>query len=286
MMFNRVLLALDRTASAWRALPAAEDLSARIGAPLELVHVTDHQWTTQDARADLEAGWIHRRAGSAPPRVAVLVEYGSTVHTLARHAAEVPGTLLVMATSGHGRSEVVLGSVTLDVLAATHGPIVAVGHHADVDLGDELVIPVDGSPHSAVAVTLGAAMASTLGLRPWVVTNVEEAGWRLDDVQESNEPHHMAERVAALTGQEAEYEVLHGKHSGAAVADFARSIGARMIVCSSHGRTGWGRLALGSVGAEIVRRARCPVTLIRPAALPSVRGGEITAMTTATPTGS
>lgn len=280
MMFKRVAVTLDRTESAWHALPVAVDLADRLGAPLELVHVTHHPGAVQEARADLEAGWLHRHPLISPPKMTVCVESGSTAGTLSDFVAEVPGTLLVMDTSGRGRSEIALGSVTLDVLAATHGPVVAVGHHQAEALGDELVIPIDGSEFSETAVALGAAMAAALGARPWVVTNVERAVPGLGDALESNEPHRMADRVAELTGQEAEFEVLHGAHSGAAVAEFAASIKARMIVCSSHGRTGWARLALGSVGSQIVRHSPCPVTLVRPPALPAIRNDDITVSTT------
>jgi nucleotide-binding universal stress UspA family protein len=282
MMFNRVLLAIDRTTSSWRALPVAEDLADRIGAPLELVHVTDHPWTMQDARADLEAGWRRHHASDIAPTMTVLVKDGSIAHRLSAHTSGVPGTLLVMDTRGRGRSQAVLGSVTLDVLTTTRGPLVAVGHEHRHDTADELVIPVDGSPCSEAAVMLGAALAVTLGARPWVVTNVEPIESSSGDVLDSNEPRRLARRIAAVTGERAEYEVLHSAHSGAAVADFARSVRARMIVCSTHGRTGWARLALGSVGAEIVRHAPCPVTLIRPAALAAEHNDEIAAMTTLT----
>ena len=282
MMFNRILLAIDRTASAWQALPAAEDLAARLGPPLELVNVTDHPWTIQDARADLEKQWWRHRSSATPPTMTVLVKDSSIAHTLGRHAASLPGTLLVMDTYGRGLSKLALGSVTLDVLAATHGPVVAVGHHTVDTHRDELVIPVDGSPYSETAINLGAAMALALGARPWVVTNVEQPARGEGDVLESANPHRLANRVAALTGQQAEFEVLHGANSGTAVADFARSLGARMIVCSSHGRTGLAWLALGSIGAEIVRHAPCPVTLIRPPQLPAAHSEDITKMTIST----
>ena len=277
MMFNRILLALDRTAAAWRALPAAEDLAERLGSPLELVNVTDHPWTIQEARAALEQQWGRHRSSTAPPTITVLVKEGSTAHTLGVHTVGEPGTLLVMGSHGHGLSKVGLGSVTLDVLAASHGPVVAVGHHTVDTHRDELVIPVDGSPYSEAAITLGATMASALGARAWVVTNVEQSARVEGDVLESASPRHLADRVSALTGQEAEFEVLHGANSGTAVADFARSLGARMIVCSTHGRTGLAWLALGSVGAEIVRRAPCPVTLVRPPELAAAHSKGITA---------
>lgn len=54
------------------------------------------------------------------------------------------------------------------------------------------------------------------------------------------------------------------------IVKFAGEQGADMIVIGSHGRTGLGRLLLGSVAEAIVRQARCPVMTIKtPAQLPT-----------------
>lgn len=48
------------------------------------------------------------------------------------------------------------------------------------------------------------------------------------------------------------------------VVQFAESLEADLIVIGSHGRTGVKRLALGSVSELVVRRAKCPVYVVRP----------------------
>src|SRR5262245_767713 len=50
--------------------------------------------------------------------------------------------------------------------------------------------------------------------------------------------------------------------SGAAAAEIlrvAREINADLIVMGTHGRTGLGRLLMGSVAEQVVRKAPCPV---------------------------
>jgi len=51
---------------------------------------------------------------------------------------------------------------------------------------------------------------------------------------------------------------------GTRIAEVARSIDSDLIVISSHGRTGLGRLLLGSVAERTTRLASCPVLIIRP----------------------
>jgi nucleotide-binding universal stress UspA family protein len=45
------------------------------------------------------------------------------------------------------------------------------------------------------------------------------------------------------------------------------TLGPRLIVMATHGRTGILRLLLGSVALEVVRRSPLPVLLVRPIAL-------------------
>jgi nucleotide-binding universal stress UspA family protein len=48
-----------------------------------------------------------------------------------------------------------------------------------------------------------------------------------------------------------------------AISDLARSEGADLIVMGTHGRTGLRRLLMGSVAEAIVRRAPCPVFVLK-----------------------
>lgn len=43
------------------------------------------------------------------------------------------------------------------------------------------------------------------------------------------------------------------------IVEAAKQVGADMIVMSTHGRTGLGRLLMGSVAEAVVRRSPCPV---------------------------
>ena len=44
----------------------------------------------------------------------------------------------------------------------------------------------------------------------------------------------------------------------------ARERGADLIVISSHGRTGLGRMLFGSTAESVVRHAHCPVLVVKP----------------------
>ena len=50
-----------------------------------------------------------------------------------------------------------------------------------------------------------------------------------------------------------------GFAAGQVILDYAAEVDADLIVMGTHGRRGAARLLLGSVAAEVVRRAKCPV---------------------------
>jgi nucleotide-binding universal stress UspA family protein len=69
------------------------------------------------------------------------------------------------------------------------------------------------------------------------------------------------DRVRAL-GIACESNVLVGR-ADAEIVEHADKTGADLIVMGTHGRTGLGRVLLGSVAQKVVQHARCPVLTVR-----------------------
>ena len=59
------------------------------------------------------------------------------------------------------------------------------------------------------------------------------------------------------------HTLIDGTDPAAALLDFARKCGADLIVMGSHGRTGLGRLLLGSVAEKVIGAAICPVLVVK-----------------------
>jgi nucleotide-binding universal stress UspA family protein len=88
------------------------------------------------------------------------------------------------------------------------------------------------------------------------------------DVSEQLE--HSAERelpkLAAAEGTEGveiEEVIAHGDPA-AEIVRVAEERGVDLIVISSHGRTGLGRIIFGSTAEAVVRHAGCPVLVVKP----------------------
>ena len=64
--------------------------------------------------------------------------------------------------------------------------------------------------------------------------------------------------------------------AAAAIVDAARLYGADLIVMSTHGRSGLGRVVFGSVAESVLRGTAVPILLVRPSGAPitSVPGRE------------
>jgi nucleotide-binding universal stress UspA family protein len=60
----------------------------------------------------------------------------------------------------------------------------------------------------------------------------------------------------------AEYRVVAGD-PGAEITSIAKEATCDLIVMGTHGRTGLGRLLIGSVAEQVLRRAHCPVLTIK-----------------------
>lgn len=66
------------------------------------------------------------------------------------------------------------------------------------------------------------------------------------------------------SGLEIEEVIVHGE-AAAEIVRVAKDRNVDLIVLSSHGRTGLGRILFGSTAEAVVRHASCPVLVVKPA---------------------
>ena len=83
-----------------------------------------------------------------------------------------------------------------------------------------------------------------------------------DQVRRDHALTAMREKLTSPHLAQIPLEVVFGD-PGHAVTHYASDVKADLIVLPSHGRTGIGRLLIGSVAERIVRYAHCPVLVLR-----------------------
>lgn len=269
-MFQHIIVPVDGSERSWLAAQVGAVIAEGCVADVELVHVMADESHGDRMRSELARERDAHAPFAVEPAIVTLVPRptsdGSAGGTIADYAESVEGSMVVMSSTGRGRSAAVLGSVADDVLRAMFGPIIVVGPQV-TEVGSftgDIVVPVDGSDFSETILPMAAAWGIALGATPWIVEVLNEPIAASADVFESSYPHRLANEVRAQSHHDVEFEVLHGPSAGAAIADFAEMRGARMIMMSTHGRTGLERLVAGSTASSVVHTAKVPVALYRP----------------------
>ena len=265
-MVQRLIVPVDGSETSWRGVDVALSLARRIDASVRVVEVVFSPADTPHAQRRLDEGVGLVDATGLDVDSEVLVSDESVASALDVAVTDTTGSTLVMSSHGRGRSAALVGSVAEDIVQRTFGPIVLVGPHVEVgDFSGPIVVTVDGSDESEVALPLAAAWGIELGVEPWVVhvTGENVATTMGTDIVDTMYTSRLAHDLERQSGHRVEFEELHDKHPAAAVPEFAERMGASLIVASSHGRSGLSRLTVGSVTSGFVRHATCPVMVVR-----------------------
>lgn len=126
------------------------------------------------------------------------------------------------------------------------------------------LVPVDGSPEAEAIIPFFAEIAGPLDLEV-VLLRVLPAG-ELDDPHQRrvDAAEYLAPLAAELRGRGVRTNtvVRHGEPATEILAAGVED-GADVIAMTTHGRSGLGRLLLGSVAEAVLRRAQVPVLLMR-----------------------
>jgi nucleotide-binding universal stress UspA family protein len=93
---------------------------------------------------------------------------------------------------------------------------------------------------------------------PLPIADISE---QLEDSAERELPK-LAE-CEECAGLDIEEVIVHGE-AASEIVRVAKERGVDLIVVSSHGRTGLGRILFGSTAEAVVRHASCPVLVVKP----------------------
>lgn len=150
-------------------------------------------------------------------------------------------------------------------------PTVADEEPAEVRPIATILLATDLTGASREATERAIDLASRLGARLLIVNVLEKrrlAGGgsheRVDQARSEREAHLVkVVRVARAAGVTAEFLVWQGD-PGSSIAAAAEAEAADLVVVGTRGRSGAGRMLLGSVSDHVVRHAECPVLVVRP----------------------
>ncbi len=254
---------------------------------LHMEEMVDHRIRHARNYADPIAEGL-KRAGI---RVDLEFPQAEPATAIVEEAGKDPGTLITM--SSHGRSGLArwwMGSVTDKVLHLTDNPMVVIRAVAQPQRAPEnkferIIVPVDGSDLAEEILPHVVFLASTMGL----VVDLVQANPSRDEYYRSmsigpNEvaratptyesyieavdaesAAYLADLKSRLTQQglpTVEVQLLHGP-AAETISDLATATSNSLVAMTTHGRSGVGRLVLGSVAERVVRQSGDPVLLVR-----------------------
>lgn len=261
----RLLAALDPDRPASPAAEVAARLARRTGSLLELVSVAPGDLPGSAVRAFLDA---ERRRQPQTDVVTTQLDGPEVVEALLGRIKEVSPVLVIL--DSHGRrpmSELILGSVSADLVRSSPAPTLLIGPSStlDVDLR-RLVIAVDGSADARgaldVAMDLARRMHFDVELVEVATGDVTGAA-PPGDLSESSELRRLATRQEPPVDA---WDVLHGSDIADALVDHVTGAPGTVLVMGTHGRSPGRPRVLGGVAAKAVRHAPVPVLLVSPEA--------------------
>ena len=253
MTAKTLVVPLDGSEYAERALPVAEALVGRIGGSLLLVSAQYHG--PLEPRAYLEErAALH---DSCP------VEVLATKETYpAQMIADAVGAgddrVVCMTTHGRGRFRwAALGSVAEDVIRRGDRPVILVGRNCRTDFLDRsthLVACSDGDDSNELAPAT-RAWAELLGLDLRVVVVVHPLD--VESAEHSGTLGEMATRFGGLVPSNA--TMIRSSFPSGALADYADELPAAILAMNCHARSGLARFVLGSTTMSVLHLASCPL---------------------------
>ena len=141
---------------------------------------------------------------------------------------------------------------------------------------NKILVPLDGSEmaEAAIAPALGMAQPGSAALilmraaEAGVLAGADVIGAQVQVVREAEEYLAGVKAKLEKTGAKGiETHVWYGP-AAPAVVEAAKVQKVDLIVMSTHGRSGLGRIIFGSVAESVLRGTRVPILLVRPSGAP------------------
>jgi nucleotide-binding universal stress UspA family protein len=290
MVVTALLVPLDGSALAERALPYAAALAARSGARIVLARVAPPASGGAEAEARDYLSSVAARLAELGLTVEPVVATGEVAEAVAETARAQSVDLLVMATHGRGGlGRWVYGSVAEALMARLPLPILLVRAWLPASAEPlraerpRLLAALDGSALAEQALPVAERLADALSgelvllrvvTRPdapfapdWVAGPAPAYDFERAKAEAEAYLQQLAEQLER-SGRRVRIDARVGEPGLTSEADAieaaGREHGAALVVMTTHGYTGLQRLVLGSVTDAVLRRSTLPVIVLRP----------------------
>ncbi len=290
-MFKHILVPLDGSLLAERALPPATNIAEAMSAKLTLLRVVPQfailaadpmLYEEMNRLGDEDSlSYLRSKADALNLSVSidVISETGQPADTIIQFAEDHEVDLIMI--SSHGRSGLnrwVYGSVAERVLrqapCATFIINARVVH--ELPLCRKILVPLDGSDLAERALEPSRQLAAAMGIdlhllrvttsaqQMMETSTMKEVFDKIEDKEFQEAEAYLKSKYADTPDIRVYFEVDVATGTVAeAIVNYAAEHQIDMIVMSSHGRTGLQRWVYGSVAEKVLRSACCATMIIR-----------------------
>lgn len=292
--FRNILFGADFSESSREAFRSACSLVVPGQTRVHVLHVIEPHWVPEEPvpygqvvpgfygasvegreREALLARMREMYAPCEPVDLEYLVEEGEAARGILAAADRLRPDLIVVGTHGRtGLSWLLAGSVATQVLRHAECPVLAL-HRPEHERPSKaegirvILHPTDFSRGCETSLRVARELARDLGAR-LVLFHVVPFGVYASEMAVPIDPEAYREALdeerRLLDGADLKYPIEARMGRGDAAEEILRAAGefdADLIVMGTHGRTGLGRLFLGSVTEYVMPRAECPVLAVK-----------------------
>ena len=291
--FRTILFATDLSEGSNQAFRLACSLADQSKTRLIVLHVVEPNWVAKEPVHFTQLGVEFYRGLPDQGRLEAIKQKLSEVYTpnhpldieyharegdasveILHLAEEVGSDLIVMRTHGRtGLRWLLAGSVAIAVLHGAHCAVLAIHSTEHPRQTEEIRVilhPTDFSKGSEAALRVARLLARNLGAR-LVVLHVAPFDILADGTMVSPmDPRVFRDTLEdmrqRLEGPDLKYPVETRLTQGDAAAEVLRvaeELDCGLIVMGTHGRTGLGRLLMGSVVEFVMPRVASPVLVVK-----------------------
>lgn len=200
-----------------------------------------------------------------------VIRVGNPPDEILRFAGDRDADLIVLSTHGReGLRRIVDGSVAEEVIRRAGVPVLVTRAGAARSSWGRIAVALDGSTRAQEilqdVIPLARSLGASVDLVRASLPPITMTGWGdVPGVVIHEDPMPYLRQVQSIVSEEGldvRISAPVGRASSAILQHVADT-GASLICLTTHGRTGFERVLLGSIAEEILRHATCPVLLRR-----------------------
>jgi nucleotide-binding universal stress UspA family protein len=264
-MHTRVIVPLDGSSHARRAVPVAGWLARDLDAELVLMRVVARPADAVPADVELEEAMLE----SGLTGRCVVTDGPDVVEEIVAEAARVEGSVICLATHRGRLAAAAPTATTSALMQRARCPLVLVGPACalDAEPAKAIVACLDGEERAERVLPLVDGLSAALHLDLWLAQVVDPGAAAVAELRaDVDQGAYLARCARSIARPVSNWDVLHGSDPARSILELCETHPGTLPALATHGRTGAQLVLHGSVALRVAHRSRTPVVVVPPGA--------------------